>query len=72
MPLSEQAKKHKQAYNDEYHKLKNDRIAIMPRKEERFPELLDKAIALGKAPSRQAYIIAAVKKALKEDEVSLP
>ena len=69
--LSEQARKHKQEYNDEYHKRVNDRIAIQIRKTERFPELLDKAISSGKASSRQAYIIAAVKRQLDEDGIEL-
>ena len=48
---------------------KTDRIQVSSRKEDRLPERIEAAVAAGKAKSRQAYIIAAVKAALERDGI---
>ena len=46
-----------------------DRIQILPRKTEHIPERIQLAIDCGKAASRQAYIINAIREALKRDGI---
>lgn len=46
-----------------------DRIQILPRKSEHFPERIQLAVEAGKANSRQAYILNAVKQALERDGI---
>ena len=46
-----------------------ERIQILPRKSEHISERIQIAIEQGKAKSRQAYIIEAVKKALEADGI---
>lgn len=46
-----------------------DRIVIQPRKDRRFPDRIRAAVDQGKAASRQEYIIAAVEKALQDDNL---
>ena len=72
MSLSDDARRRKQAYDDELHRRTLDRLVIQPRKTEHLPELLDIAVEAGYAPSKQAYIIAAVKRQLAEHGILPP
>ncbi len=46
-----------------------ERIQILPRKSEHISERIQLAIEQGKAKSRQAYILDAIKKALEADGI---
>jgi len=46
-----------------------DRIQILPRKDEHIPDRIQLAIDAGFAPSRQAYILAAIRAALERDGI---
>ena len=46
-----------------------ERIQILPRKNEHISERIQLAIEQGKAKSRQAYILDAIKKALEADGI---
>ena len=48
-----------------------ERIVIKPNKKEHISERIQIAVDKGLAKSRQAYILAAVKRALEEDGITL-
>ena len=48
---------------------KTDRIQILPRKEEFIPARIQAAIDAGKAGSRQAYILEAIREKLERDGI---
>ena len=54
---------------DAWNRENTDLIRIRARKEEHINERIEIAISQGKAKSRQAYIIEAVKKALEADGI---
>ena len=66
-----ESKKRAQIYNDNYHRTHCDRIQIQPQKTEQIPARIQKAIDRGIAPSRQAYIIQAIRAALDRDGITL-
>ena len=51
----------------EYQKANNEQILIKPRREDRISERIQILIEQGKATSKQAYIIQAVKNQLEAD-----
>jgi len=53
----------------EYQKANNEQILIKPRKEDRVSERIQVLIRQGRTPSKQAYIIQAVKNQLDADGV---
>ena len=55
----------------EYQKANNEQILIKPRKEDRISERIQELIKQGKTPSKQAYIIQAVKNQLDADGVPI-
>lgn len=61
----------KAAYDMQYQTEHCDRIEIRPQKAEQLPARIQKAIDRGIAPSRQAYIIQAIRAALDRDGIAL-
>lgn len=59
-------------YVDNWKSKNVDRIVIQSRKALSLPDKLDTAVKMGKAPSKQAYIIAAVLAALERDGIDAP
>lgn len=55
----------------EYQKTNNEQILIKPRKEDRISERIQVLVKQGKATSKQAYIIQAVKNQLDADGVPI-
>lgn len=71
-PLTEEQLRRKIAYNDQYNKSTMDVFHIKAQKSRHLPDRIEQAVALGIAPSKQAYIVNAIESALERDNLSRP
>ena len=69
MPRKKLTDKERSTYKNDFARQNYDRIALNTAKAEHIPARIDEAIAAGKAASRQAYIIDAIRQRLDADGI---
>lgn len=66
--ISDDALRKKIDYNEQYRKANLEVFHVKAQKAERLTERIQAQVDKGKAASKQAYIVAAIRKALEADE----